>query len=262
MKEYIINESLNLSSSYLRNTSIRKTTSLEQNIKLKEDKKKSILKNLSQRKRLASSIVYNTTNINYINSVSFMKKKTKRTIRQSSSLINRNNSIISNSDIDNASINIKAENKKNVDKNKNESKNFEKEFIQSSTKNNVRFNLNNKYARKKQSMPYLKSTNNIKQIDISHHKSFNIIDTSLTGRAFNYETTKEIPRRTRVKRRNSVLVPSGLKTKRKKEDNLLTLIDYNIQRTNQKLNDPDAFYNNYFNNILKEEMKEKSKKKQ
>ena len=262
LKEYIINESLNLSSSYLRNTSIRKTTSLEQNMKLKEDKKKSILKNLSQRKRVASSIVYNTTNINYINSVSFMKKKTKRTIRQSSSLINRNNSIISNSDIDNASINIKAENKKNVDKNKNESKNCEKEFIQSSTKNNVRFNLNNKYARKKQSMPYLKSTNNIKQIDISHHKSFNIIDTSLTGRAFNYETTKEIPRRTRVKRRNSVLVPSGLKTKRKKEDNLLTLIDYNIQRTNQKLNDPDAFYNNYFNNILKEKMKEKSKKKQ
>ena len=43
---------------------------------------------------------------------------------------------------------------------------------------------------------------------------------------------------------------------------MMTLIDYNIQRTNQKLNDPDAFYNNYFNNILKEEMKEKSKKKQ
>ena len=64
-----------------------------------------------------------------------------------------------------------------------------------------------------------------------------------------------------MKRRNSVLVPSGLKTKRKKEDNLLSLIDYNIQRTNQKLNDPDAFYNNYFNNILKEE-KEKNKKKQ
>ena len=38
LKEYIINESLNLSSSYLRNTSIRKMNTLEQNMKLKEDK--------------------------------------------------------------------------------------------------------------------------------------------------------------------------------------------------------------------------------
>ena len=254
LKEYLISESLNLSGTDLRNTGIKKTNTLEQNMKLKEDKKKSIMKDLSQKKRVTSSIVYNTTNINYINSVSFMKKKTKKTIRQSSSLINRNNTIISYSDIENASMNIKADNNKKVNfQNKSDNKHLEKEYNQSS-KNNVKFN---RIGRKKASMPYIKSTNNIKHFDISHHKSFS----SLTGRAFNYETTKEIPRRTRVKRRSSVLIRTVSKIKRKKEDTLLNLIDYNIQRTNQKLNDPDAFYNNYFSNILKEE-KEKNKKKQ
>ena len=256
LKEYLITESINLSSIDIRNTGIKKTNTLEQNMKLKEDKKKSILKDLNQKKRVASSIVYNTTNINYINSVSFMKKKTKKTIRQSSSLINRNNTILSYSDIENDSINIKTHNKKIINPNKNVNNHLEKEFFQSS-RNNVKFK---RLGRKKASVPYVKSTNNIKHFDISHHKSFNIVDGSLTGRAFNYETTKEIPRRTRMKRRNSVLIVSGAKTRRKKEDNLLNLIDYNIQRTNQKLNDPDAFYNNYFSNILKEE-KEKNKKK-
>ena len=64
-----------------------------------------------------------------------------------------------------------------------------------------------------------------------------------------------------MKRRNSVLVTNNFsRGKRKKEDNLLSLIDHNIQSTNQKLNEPEVFYNNYFSNILKEE-KEKIKKK-
>ena len=95
---------------------------------------------------------------------------------------------------------------------------------------------------------------------MSHHKSINIPVENLTGRALNYETTKELPRKSRA-RRHSVLISSGLSKVKKKKDNLLSLIDYNIQRTNQKLNDPGGFYSNYFNNILKEEMKEKNKKK-
>ena len=260
LKDYVINESLNLSGTDLINTGIKKTNTLEEYMKLKEDKKKSILKDLSQKKRVTSSIVYNTTNINYINRVSFMKQKTKKTMRQSSKLINKNNTILSYSDLENDSMNLKADNNNNNKKvnfqNKNNNKLLEKEFIQSS-KNNIKFN---RLGRKKASMPYIKSTNNIKHFDFSHHKSFNILDGSLTGRALNFETTKELPRRSKIKR-NSVLVRSISKIRRKKEDNLLNLIDYNIQRTNQKLNDPDAFYNNYFNNILKEE-KEKNKKKQ
>ena len=57
-----------------------------------------------------------------------------------------------------------------------------------------------------------------------------------------------------------MLIRSISKTRRKKEDTLLNLIDYNIQRTNQKLKDPDGFYSSYFSNILKEELKEKNKK--
>ena len=76
----------------------------------------------------------------------------------------------------------------------------------------------------------------------------------------NYETAKDIPRKGRV-RRHSVLITSGISKVKKKKDDLLSLIDYNIQRTNQKLNDPEQFYSSYFNDILKEEMKEKNKKK-
>ena len=83
----------------------------------------------------------------------------------------------------------------------------------------------------------------------------------MNGKPSNYETTKDIPRRLRMKRRNSVLISAGLNRGKRKKDNLLSLIDYNIQRTNQKLNDPEAFYNDYFHNILKKE-KEKTKKKQ
>ena len=45
------------------------------------------------------------------------------------------------------------------------------------------------------------------------------------------------------------------KTKKKKE-NLLLKIDLNIENSNQKLNNPEEFYSNYFNNILENQRKE------
>ena len=45
-----------------------------------------------------------------------------------------------------------------------------------------------------------------------------------------------------------ILSPS-MKSKRQK-NNLLSQININIQKTNQKLNNPDEFYSNYFNSIL------------
>ena len=48
------------------------------------------------------------------------------------------------------------------------------------------------------------------------------------------------------------------KTKKKKE-NLLLKIDLNIENTNQKLNNPEEFYSNYFNNILENQRKEINK---
>ena len=37
---------------------------------------------------------------------------------------------------------------------------------------------------------------------------------------------------------------------KKKKDNLLSKINFNIQKTNQNLNNPDLFYSNYFNSLL------------
>ena len=261
VKEYIIKESLNISNNELKNVDIKRSNSIEQKSKLQEDKKnRSILKDPSQKKRMASSIVYNTTNINYINSVSFMKNKPKKTIRKSSSLMNRNkSSIMIHPNEDKASNNFTLENKRQISQNKVDNKKFETEFVNGSSRNSVKFN--NRLAKKKHTQTYIRSSMNIKHMDINHHKSFNLHDDTLSVKNNNYETTKEIPRRTKMKRRNSVLITNNFsRGKRKKEDNLLSLIDHNIQSTNQKLNEPEVFYNNYFNNILKEE-KEKIKKK-
>ena len=45
---------------------------------------------------------------------------------------------------------------------------------------------------------------------------------------------------------------------KKKQDNILSQIDLNIEKTNQNLNNPEEFYSNYFNQLL-EERKKKGK---
>ena len=51
---------------------------------------------------------------------------------------------------------------------------------------------------------------------------------------------------------NSLMLSPFAKPKKKK-DNLLSKINFNIQKTNQNLNNPDLFYSNYFNSLLKDE---------
>ena len=205
---------------------------------------------------MPSSIVYNTTNINYINNVSVLKKKSKNDIRTCASFLNKNKSVAIYSELDNTSSNFlkKKMTQKQIDRRKTETE------INGNSSRNI-FKFNHKFERKKVLPPFINSSKNLKIFNISRNKSFNILDTPIPGRVSNYETSKELPRRIRMKRRNSVLIASHIyRRKRKKEDDLLSLIDYNIQRTNQKLNDPELFYNNYFSNILKEE-KEKINKK-
>ena len=50
-------------------------------------------------------------------------------------------------------------------------------------------------------------------------------------------------------RKNSSVVNAFIKSRRKKE-NLLSTINFNIQKTNQNLNNPEEFYSNYFNSLL------------
>ena len=58
---------------------------------------------------------------------------------------------------------------------------------------------------------------------------------------------------------NSLMISPFVKPKRKK-DNLLSQINFNIQKTNQNLNNPDEFYSNYFNFLLEGEMGSKNNK--
>ena len=69
-------------------------------------------------------------------------------------------------------------------------------------------------------------------------------------------SSKELPKRIVRKRRNSLMVMNAPKNGKKK-GNLLSLINFNIQKTNQKLNNPDQFYNNYFASILEGEIEKK-----
>ena len=46
----------------------------------------------------------------------------------------------------------------------------------------------------------------------------------------------------------------------KKKDNLLSLINFNIQKSNLNLNNPDEFYSNYFNFLLEGEIEKNNQK--
>ena len=59
-------------------------------------------------------------------------------------------------------------------------------------------------------------------------------------------------------RRHSAIIEPISKVKKKK-DNLLSTINFNIMETNQNLNNPDVFYSNYFNSILEGEIIGKKK---
>ena len=260
LKEFLLNESLNISTMNKRKVGFKEMkTTEEKNLKKKEDTKKLIQETLTSKKRATSSIIFNTTNINYINNMSFIKNKKKRSVKRSNSLSDKNNTVTYHSGLDNTSVNYASNIKKNISVIKN-NRIIGKESFFNSSKNNFKFY--NKFKRKKVSDTFIKSSKNIKHFNIAHNRSFNVIDINYAGKTLNYETAKEIPRRIKIKRRNSSLDSTlFIKGKRKKEDNMLSLIEKNIRRTNQTLNNPGVFYNNYFSTILKEEMKEKNKKK-
>ena len=247
VKEYLINESINISSNITGNNIIKRNNSFNSNNLIK-NKKKSIIKELTRKKRIASSIVYNTTNINYINNISTIKNKSQKRIRKTiSGFVNKNNTINIYSDLDN---NI---NKGYSSQNRIDFRYLKNKHFHSSTKDTFKFNSKFGRTSKYDTFFNSNSSNNVKQLNIND---------DINNKMFGYRTTKEIPRRFKINKGNTVLINTNLTRKRKNKDNLLMQINNNIKRTKQKLNDPDAFYNNYFNDILKEEMKEKNKSKE
>ena len=62
-------------------------------------------------------------------------------------------------------------------------------------------------------------------------------------------SSKTLTRRNFVSKKNLLYLSPNLKLKRH-QDNILSQIDLNIEKTNQNLNNPEEFYSNYFNYLL------------
>ena len=237
LKEYLIKETINISNDInlnIENSSIKKNKTSDIN---KKHNKVTILNTLTK-KKMTSSILLNNIK-NYSTNISFLKNKYKK-LRRSISSHDLNNLLNVDTNIENSSKNYTSLNIKYI-------------------KYNNRFK--NKLGTKKNHKSFVKSSEYSNNSNIYRNKSFCRFDNSISPRRSKYKTIKEISKKPRMKRKSTVLISSNSsKDKKKRKDSLLELIGNNIKKTNQKLNEPKIFYNNYFNNILKEEMKEKHKK--
>jgi len=63
------------------------------------------------------------------------------------------------------------------------------------------------------------------------------------------KSSKDLNRRNFMSKKNLLYLSPNLKLKRH-QDNILSQIDLNIEKTNQNLNNPEEFYSNYFNYLL------------
>ena len=108
--------------------------------------------------------------------------------------------------------------------------------------NNIMFN-----KLKKQKLSGRLST--IKNINTSNYNKISSFNNS----------SKDLQKRINRKRRNSLLITDNQKNEKKK-DNLLSLINFNILKTNQNLNNPEEFYNNYFTSLLEGEIERNNQK--
>ena len=59
--------------------------------------------------------------------------------------------------------------------------------------------------------------------------------------------------------KNKTIITNYDNSKRKKKTSLLSKINTNIEKTNQNLNNPDAFYSNYFQSLLESSKVNKGK---
>jgi hypothetical protein len=84
----------------------------------------------------------------------------------------------------------------------------------------------------------------------------NVFSTKVISGGLNINSPKEGKKKTTNK--NTSLMASPFNKPKKKKDNLLSQINFNIQKTNQNLNNPDEFYSNYFNFLLEGEIGSKN----
>ena len=246
LKNYLIDETSNFSRFKTNETNknlIKKTNSLAE--PLKSNKNKNLFQSqIRPNKRLNASIVYNSKNMN---ALQLLKKKTRKIRKRSSTLSRRSKTINSNSQrLDRSSSFYE----NNVVKNKKAANKFQTGIGSELFGNSL---LMNKLGKKKLGIngQSLRNVNNnlSSMINVSSFNTLSYINNS----------SKDLQKKVMRKRRNSLVVNNNNKNKKNK-DNLLSLINLNIQKTNQNLNNPDEFYSNYFNFLLEGEIEKNNQR--
>ena len=98
-----------------------------------------------------------------------------------------------------------------------------------------------------------KRRENQREISDKNANKINIINNNI-----NYINNSiiDIQKKVKGKRQSAAILSPFIKSKKNK-NNVISQINFNIQKTNQKLNNPDEFYSNYFNSILKNRQNKK-----
>ena len=249
LKNYLIDETKNFSrfkTNKTNNNLIKKTNSLAE--PFNSNKNKNLFQSqIRPNKRLNASIIYNSKNLN---AMQLLKKKTRKFRRKSSNLSRRSKTINSNSQRFDRSSSFY---ENNVVKNKKSANKFQTGIGSELLGNTF---LMNKLGKKKiglNNRPSLRNGNN-NLSSMIHISSFNNLSNI-------NNSSQDIQKKIVRKRRNSLIINNNNNGKNKKNtDNLLSLINLNIQKTNQNLNNPDEFYSNYFNFLLEGEIEKKNQR--
>ena len=222
LKNYLIEEIQNLS--FRHNSGlIKKTNSFAGQIQYNKASNK-FMSGLGSNKRRSASIIYNNHNMNLAN-----KQIKKKGRRASCSLHRRSKTASSLSQMFERTSSV---NERNIEKTKKSNNKFN-----SGIDNEIN---ENKFGKRVSSQIGLLFNNNF-----NSYNSFNKCNSNL-----------EFQKKT--KSRRSAAVFSSLIKSKKKKDSILSKINFNIQKTNQNLNNPDEFYSNYFNALLEGEKNKRS----
>ena len=219
LKSFLIDETSNFSRFNTNtNSIIKKTNSFAERDNLHGNKNMlhSFIKPI---KKLSLNNINIPTKLNNMN----IKNKIKKKIRNCSSLANRRSRTISSN-----------------------LKNFEKTYSFHENSNLRPKKNNNKF---KTGIGAELFGNSYNKLAPRKSPKNNVINTNTN--AFN-SSSKELQKKIIRKRRNSIIIMNF--PNNKKKDDLLSQINFNIQKTNQNLNNPDEFYSSYFNFLLEGEM--------
>ena len=223
LKNYLIEEIQNLS--FRHNSGlIKKTNSFAGPLQFNNTKNKFIA-NIGANQRRSTSIVYNKNNMHL--TYKKTKKKQKRSI---SSLHRRSKTQSSISKIFNRSSSVKERNVENPKKDKNK--------FQTGIGNELG---SYKFGKNR----------------VSSQKGL-LFNNNALNNIHNNNSNLDFHKRVKS-RKSAAMLTTFVKTKKKK-DNILSKINFNIQKTNQNLNNPDEFYSNYFNALLEGEITKKNQK--